>query len=372
MESLANRAGSDNRSYQVFKNFRVTEDGDAGGFAAYGNVKGYLDSHGTIMWHGCYLKGIPALLKKGFVPDTHGAASWYTPTHKELIGFFTDVREDSVGLYVECQFHDTEFGQTVRTQLLERQAAGKDSGMSIGFMINDYVRILPQDYATEIPKYSAPEHLEHNLARAAQFSYVDICTEIEVYEVSLTVVPSNEISLVTEVRSGKGGQPTIHARSKDFPKFSRSVSDLLARVGSMDAATRHALSVNLKDSLPILQEITSMAEKVRAGKGLSKEDLAKCESAKEQLDDLTRVHRDLEKHNTRAAELAKDLADHHEDAAKYHRDAKKLAKTLAQHLDSLAKQEPPEKGDEEKPEKDADEEKEARATIARLKAKFNI
>ena len=303
-------------------------ESETGGFSGYGNVKGCLDSHGTIMVDGCYVKCLPDLKKKGFVPDTHGASTNFTPTLKNTLGHFIKVAEDEIGLYVEAKFYNTHAAQEAREQLLSRQADGVESGMSIGFQIESYIYIPPESYEAELPKYLKPEYLERDMEAALNFMGVFILTEINVYEVSLTYIPSNTESLVTEVRSGKGKRRSktqvtpkgsIHERSKDFDEFTKITKEVFLVIPELSDVDREAIAGELRSfNLKPIEDIITMA-KTKTDAAMSEEHKDSLKRVADKLDDAHRAH--------------KRAAEHHQDAMEEHEKCGKLIRSACKNLD---------------------------------------
>ena len=274
------------------------DDSPNGEWTCYGNVKGYIDSHGTLMANGSYMKSIPGFLKKSFSLDTHSAQAGYVPTLHNTLGFFVEAVEDAYGLYLVGQFHSTPFAQNIRQQLLERQAQGLSTGMSIGF---DYdpencIRIFPSEYETELPKWSQPQFLADNLERANKLPYVDIVLEVELVECSVTVIPSNEPSLISEIRTG------TCILEKDDNNYTKS--DLI---------------FNNKKNM----------EDIRVAKKLGKAS-----------------HEELSKHLDNLDDSHEKLGDHIKDATEEHRKLGKMCRDMRKKLDSFHKDDDDDKRDD--------------------------
>lgn len=181
--------------YIPLKGFKAIEDGP-GGFEGYVTTFGELDDVGDIILQGAYTDTIPQFLKAGFNGDSH---SW---KFGELPGYPVGAREDAIGLYGMSRFHSTEPAQNARIVAQERMAAGLDVFTSIGYEPSSSpIYIAPQDYATEIPKYSAPALLEQNMAKAAGFSQVRVLPKVHLYEWSLVSVPALSSAMLTGVKS---------------------------------------------------------------------------------------------------------------------------------------------------------------------------
>jgi hypothetical protein len=250
---------------------------------------------------------------------------------------------------------------------MERLEAGKTCGNSIGFAIRDFFTIMPKDYATEIPKYSLPEFVQQNLERAQQMYCVDICTEIEVFESSLTLIPSNEVSLVEEMRGrGKGKSKTLVTpsgdlffRTKAFKDFSNDFDGMLKRIEAMEIAERSALAAEIPTlNSPFIKDIIIMATETRKKPDEDDDDSKlDMDSVKDCRDDVKRALTKLAKHHEDMGEMHRDLMEKHEDGAKLHRDAKKALDKLSKTLDAKK----PDDGDSDEDKKD----KRAREIAAR-------
>lgn len=318
---------------------------DVGGGTGIGNVPGYLDTHGTIMTDTCYDDCIPDLVTKGFLCDSHGAAYDYSYANSSVIGYFNSAEGGSDGLKIEWTFHSAQANpkaQENRFQLLEREQAGKTCGMSIGFMFGnpitgargwtfspdeiqpegiDYIVITPQHYDTEILKWSKPQYASQNLARAQGMWCVIILLRCWVFEVSTTLIPSNEASDVQQTRDSRG---------RFIPKVSTDIRARLERL-----------------SLTALSQITdifTMAQtQIRAGAKLSKESYDALSGHLDKMDE----HLD-------------SMQDHHEDGLKRVKDAKRDARDARKALDAMRKRDD---DDDKRDEDDDDDKKDKRTAI---------
>lgn len=208
-----------NRSFRVQSNGGASDSGSGSGL---GNVKGYLDTYGTMTVDGAFLDTRDYLLKSGFLADGHGSAFDYHYPTKAEIGIFTDVQETADGLQLTWEYHDDEHSQAVRAKTQKRLDNDKTCGLSIGFYVGDgknppigwvysdkekeprgidYIVLSPQFYEELLPVYSAPEYLDENLERAESLSCIYILKRVHVFETSQTEIPANEVSQVAEVRT---------------------------------------------------------------------------------------------------------------------------------------------------------------------------
>ena len=136
---------------------------DAGEFEGYGSVFGVKDSYSDIVMPGAFTKSLasrmPALL--------------WQHDMKEPIGIYTEVREDDVGLYVKGRLLVEADPMAKRAHA--HMKAGSLSGLSIGFVLNDY---------------------EYDKDKGAF-----LLKEIDLWEVSLVTFPANDEARISDVKS---------------------------------------------------------------------------------------------------------------------------------------------------------------------------
>ena len=136
---------------------------ESGTFSGYGSVFGVKDSYDDIVMPGAFSKSLksrmPALL-------------WQHDTDEPL-GVYTRVEEDDHGLYVEGKLLIDSDPLAARAHGLLK--AGGLSGLSIGFMLQDYT------YDDNLEAFKL--------------------TEIDLREISLVTFPANEEARVQSVKS---------------------------------------------------------------------------------------------------------------------------------------------------------------------------
>lgn len=175
--------------------FKASNEGP-GGFEGYLSRFGELDDGGDIVPAGAYKDTIEQFLTRGFNTESH---DW---TFSKMIGFPVSAKEDNVGLYVKSQFHSTPDAQLVRVKAQERMDAGKGVYMSIGYEPSAQpIFINAKDYASEIPRYCAPDQVEANMAKASRFSKVRVLPKVELYEGALVTTPMLRSANVTSVKT---------------------------------------------------------------------------------------------------------------------------------------------------------------------------
>lgn len=190
------KAGMTRQTKNVsLQEYKALDDTTAGGFSAYATIFGELDDTGDIILPGAYKDTIPQFLEHGFIARSH---DWST-----AIGMPKGAREDKRGLIIDAAYHSTPEAQAQRTITNERIAAGLSARVSIGYDVPPGTPILvrAQDYATELPKYSASDLIQQNLAKAQRFPEVRILPQVNLYELSQVQVPALASAMVTGAKS---------------------------------------------------------------------------------------------------------------------------------------------------------------------------
>lgn len=98
--------------------------------SGYASIKNEADAVGDVVLDGAY-GDIQEFVRTGFVAVGHDHSA-------PPVGFVTEAREDSKGLFVTMEFHSTQPAQEAKTVALERLAAGKQVGLSIGYLPVDW------------------------------------------------------------------------------------------------------------------------------------------------------------------------------------------------------------------------------------------
>ena len=141
---------------------------DSGEFEGYGSVFGVEDSYSDVVVRGAFTATLEKWKAKSRLP-----AMLWQHNMNEPIGIYTEMREDDVGLYVKGRL-------LIDADPLAKRAhahmkAGSLSGMSIGYMLDDY------EYDKE--------------------KGVWILKAIDLWEVSLVTFPANDDARITDVKS---------------------------------------------------------------------------------------------------------------------------------------------------------------------------
>ncbi|MEM9787383.1 MAG: HK97 family phage prohead protease [Pseudomonadota bacterium] len=153
------------RSQQVrLMTKHVTEDGE---FEGYGSVFGNQDSYGDVVAPGAFATSLEEHAAAGTLP----ALLWQHDQDKP-IGIYTEMREDSQGLWVKGRLIlDTQLGREAHALL----KAGAINGLSIGYM--------PKEW-----KYDEDEKILTLL-------------EVDLWECSVVTFPANPDARVSGVKA---------------------------------------------------------------------------------------------------------------------------------------------------------------------------
>jgi len=171
-------------------------DASSGEFSGYASVFGNEDAGGDIVEPGAFTKAIPAFLRDGFISWSH---DWATP-----IALPTDAREDERGLLLSGRFHSTPTAQEARTIAAERAAAGKRTGLSVGYGVEDWTvdkqgrrRLKVINPLYEVGFVMVPMNREANLA-AVKAAKAAIAPHSTATDAGAWDGPANEARLPTE------------------------------------------------------------------------------------------------------------------------------------------------------------------------------
>lgn len=141
---------------------------DSGEFEGYGSVFGVKDSDSDIIVPGAFAKSVAAWQEKGRLP-----ALLWQHNMSEPIGIYTEMREDETGLYLKGRLliDDDPLAKRAHAHM----KAGSLSGLSIGYVLNDY---------------------EYDKQKDAF-----ILKDIDLWEVSLVTFPANDEARISNVKS---------------------------------------------------------------------------------------------------------------------------------------------------------------------------
>ena len=141
---------------------------DSGEFEGYGSVFGVKDSYSDIIVPGAFQKSLAAWQEKGRMP-----ALLWQHNMSEPIGIYTEMREDETGLFLKGRLliDDDPLAKRAHAHM----KAGSLSGLSIGYVLNDY---------------------EYDKAKDAF-----VLKDIDLWEVSLVTFPANDEARISNVKS---------------------------------------------------------------------------------------------------------------------------------------------------------------------------
>lgn len=151
----------------------VSENGE---FEGYGSVFGVKDSYADIVEPGAFQKSLDAWRSKSRMP-----ALLWQHNMSEPIGVYTEMREDSTGLFVKGRLLVDD--DPLAKRALAHMKAGSLTGLSIGYVLKDW------EYSKDKEAY--------------------LLKEIDLWEVSLVTFPANDEARISEVKNllGRGETP---------------------------------------------------------------------------------------------------------------------------------------------------------------------
>lgn len=196
---------------------------DSGEFEGYGSVFGVEDSSSDVVVRGAFTATLEKWKAKSRLP-----AMLWQHNMSEPIGIYTEMREDDIGLYVKGRL-------LIDADPLAKRAhahmkAGSLSGMSIGYMLDDY------EYDKE--------------------KGVWILKAIDLWEVSLVTFPANDDARITDVKSllarGETPPPSKVERALREVGFSGSQAKAFMAKGYSAVSPREADADNAMQSLKSL------------------------------------------------------------------------------------------------------------------------
>lgn len=141
---------------------------DTGEFEGYGSVFGVKDSYSDIVTRGAFENSLAKWAEKNQLP-----AMLWQHNMSEPIGVYTDIKEDENGLYVKGRLlvDDDPLAKRAHAHM----KAGSLSGLSIGYVLNDY------DYDSQKDAF--------------------ILKDIDLWEVSLVTFPANDEARISNVKN---------------------------------------------------------------------------------------------------------------------------------------------------------------------------
>lgn len=171
---------------------------DDGRFSGYGSIFGNKDSHGEVVMEGAFGKSLAAHRTKGSRPKMF----WQHDTGKP-IGKWLEYAEDAKGLYLEGQLNmGVQQGREAHALL----KAGDIDGLSIGYRV-----------------VAAENDSKAKVIRLK---------ELNLMEVSIVSLGSNELALIDDVKTWDDGEEPTVRQFKNFLRdvggFSKSKAEAMA------------------------------------------------------------------------------------------------------------------------------------------------
>ncbi len=196
---------------------------DSGEFEGYGSVFGVKDSYSDIIVPGAFQKSLAAWQEKGRMP-----ALLWQHNMSEPIGIYTEMREDETGLFLKGRLliDDDPLAKRAHAHM----KAGSLSGLSIGYVLNDY---------------------EYDKQKDAF-----ILKDIDLWEVSLVTFPANDEARISNVKSllerGETPPPSKVEKALREVGFSGSQAKAFMAKGYSAITPREAAADEALESLKTL------------------------------------------------------------------------------------------------------------------------
>ncbi len=154
--------------------------GQQGYFAGYASMFDYVDNQMDVVIHGAF--------ERTLVENKSGQEIKLLWQHdvREPIGYFTSIKEDNHGLYVEGYLQqEVQKGREAYALL----KSGAVRGLSIGYKVKDY-------------------SVDHK-------SGIRIINDLDLYEISLVTFPANEMAKITQVKANDFGDMSMLSAAID-------------------------------------------------------------------------------------------------------------------------------------------------------------
>jgi phage head maturation protease len=167
-----------------------------GGLKGMALKYGELDSYNSCFAPGSATAALPDFVANGSFLESHDADDL-------AIGFVKSATDNGVGVEVEVEYHSTPAAKDARTVALERLAAGKKVGLSIGFTIGDYLEFEDGESMLRMVESMGMDVAKFNVEaiRKCNRECYLIMRLAKIYEVSQVNFPAVPESEASEVRN---------------------------------------------------------------------------------------------------------------------------------------------------------------------------
>jgi phage head maturation protease len=157
---------------------------------------GEMDSYNSCFAPGSATAALPDFVANGSFLESHDADDL-------AIGFVKSAVDTGVGVEVEVEYHSTPAAKDARTVALERLAAGKKVGLSIGFTIGDYLEFEDGESMLRMVESMGMDLAKFNVEaiRKCNRECYLIMRLAKIYEVSQVNFPAVPESEASEVRN---------------------------------------------------------------------------------------------------------------------------------------------------------------------------
>lgn len=205
-------------------------------FSGIANFMGTIDQGGDVVFPGFFAPAIPDFLSAGFIPLGH---KW-----DQLPVGYPDVAEERGNqFYIKGTWHTHDAAQDTRTVCMERHAAGKSTGLSVGFMpdYDNHVKTFKSGAAllSEVKAMNLNMALFDVKGIGAYGGYLRGLLPggcLKLWETSVTPAPMNTLSTINDAKSAAMVQ-LLTLKGQYLPGMERSavcsaVSAIMSKLSS--------------------------------------------------------------------------------------------------------------------------------------------
>jgi phage head maturation protease len=167
-----------------------------GGLKGMALKYGEMDSYCSVFAPGSATAALPDFVANGSFLESHDADDL-------AIGYIKSAIDNGMGVEVEVEYHSTPAAKDARTVALERLAAGKKVGLSIGFTIGDYLEFEDGESMLRMVESMGLDQTLFNVEaiRKCNRECYLIMRLAKIYEVSQVNFPAVPESEASEVRN---------------------------------------------------------------------------------------------------------------------------------------------------------------------------
>jgi len=223
-----------------------------GGLKGMALKYGEMDSYCSVFAPGSATAALPDFVANGSFLESHDADDL-------AIGYIKSAVDTGMGVEVEVEYHSTPAAKDARTVALERLAAGKKVGLSIGFTIGDYLEFEDGESMLRMVESMGMDLAKFNIEaiRKCNRECYLIMRLAKIYEVSQVNFPAVPESEASEVRNSLKEAPAGKSFADELSSVLDAVEMVTTRANEV-LSLREAQDKNLgKASVEKLEAIRS-------------------------------------------------------------------------------------------------------------------